>query len=195
MAGVPPFCVIHKKAPFVIIWPPRAHMLLCACRDAEKFVASAPPAAPSYNDAWVGLARTIYIRCIYGTFGREITKYTVIYGVYIQFWPTLCMSFGPFHTVCTRMQPLCNAILLGLARTIYIRCRVVQFEVRPKVWVRKLSRILTNLKSVVRSSSNFTACLCQSCKGQQTPPVQSHSFLAVKVTCSMIYIWIMKYDL
>ena len=31
--------------------------------------------------------------CIYGVytvfFGREITKYTVIYGVYIQFWPTL----------------------------------------------------------------------------------------------------------
>ena len=39
----------------------------------------------------VGLARTIYIRCIYGIFGREIIKYTVIYGVYIRFWPTLCM--------------------------------------------------------------------------------------------------------
>jgi hypothetical protein len=29
----------------------------------------------------VGLARTIYIRCIYDIFGREITKYTVIYSV------------------------------------------------------------------------------------------------------------------
>ena len=38
---------------------------------------------------YVGLVRTIYIRCIYGIFGREITKYTVIYGVYIRFWPTL----------------------------------------------------------------------------------------------------------
>jgi len=37
----------------------------------------------------VGLARTIYIRCIYGIFGRKITKYTVIYGIYIRFWPTL----------------------------------------------------------------------------------------------------------
>jgi hypothetical protein len=37
----------------------------------------------------VGLARTIYIRCKYCIFGREITKNTVIYGVYIQFWPTL----------------------------------------------------------------------------------------------------------
>jgi hypothetical protein len=29
------------------------------------------------------------MRCIYGIFGREITKYTVIYGAYIRFWPTL----------------------------------------------------------------------------------------------------------
>ena len=36
-----------------------------------------------------GLARTMHIRCIHGTFGREITKYTVIYSVYIRFWPTL----------------------------------------------------------------------------------------------------------
>ena len=39
----------------------------------------------------LGLARTIYIRCIYGIFGREFTKDTVIYGVYIRFWPTLHM--------------------------------------------------------------------------------------------------------
>ena len=39
----------------------------------------------------IGLARTIYIytRCICGIFGRMTTKYTVIYGVYIGFWPTL----------------------------------------------------------------------------------------------------------
>jgi hypothetical protein len=41
------------------------------------------------DDLHVGLARTIYIRFTYGIFGREITKYTVIYGVYIRFWPTL----------------------------------------------------------------------------------------------------------
>ena len=38
---------------------------------------------------FVGLARTIYIRCAYGIFGREITVYTVIYGAYIWFWPTV----------------------------------------------------------------------------------------------------------
>jgi len=31
----------------------------------------------------LGLARTIYVRCIYVIFGKEITKYTAIYGVYI----------------------------------------------------------------------------------------------------------------
>ena len=40
----------------------------------------------------VGLASTLYIRCVYGVFGREMTKYTVIYGAYIRFWPTLCIS-------------------------------------------------------------------------------------------------------
>jgi hypothetical protein len=82
---------------------------------------------------------------------------------------------------------------------IYHGCSV---EVWPKVWVHKLSRIVTSLKSAVRSSvklqrtfkslSNLTACVCQNCKGQQPPPVQLHSFLAVKVTCSMIY---MSYNL
>ena len=38
---------------------------------------------------YIGLAKTTYIRCIYGILGREITKYTVIYGVYIRSWPTL----------------------------------------------------------------------------------------------------------
>jgi hypothetical protein len=45
-----------------------------------------PPAAFRIS---VGLARTIYIRCTYGIFGREITIHTAIYGVYIRFWPTL----------------------------------------------------------------------------------------------------------
>ena len=39
----------------------------------------------------VGLVITIHIGGMYGIFGREITNYTVIHGVYIQFWPTLIM--------------------------------------------------------------------------------------------------------
>jgi len=42
--------------------------------------------------AYLGLARTIYIWCIYGIFGREITKYTVIYGADIRVWPTLLIA-------------------------------------------------------------------------------------------------------
>ena len=38
---------------------------------------------------FLGLARTLCIRCMYGIFGREITRYTVICGAYIWFWPTL----------------------------------------------------------------------------------------------------------
>jgi len=37
----------------------------------------------------LGLARTIYIRCINGSLGREITRYTVKNGVYVRFWPSL----------------------------------------------------------------------------------------------------------
>ena len=50
---------------------------------------------------YVGLARTIYIRCIYGTFGREITQYTVIYGVYKRFWPTLAVCHQPSALIIT----------------------------------------------------------------------------------------------
>jgi hypothetical protein len=60
------------------------------------------------------LARTIYLRCIYGIFCRDVIKYTVIYGVYILFWPTLVM----YHN----RQSTERAKYIGLARTIYIRC-------------------------------------------------------------------------
>ena len=34
-----------------------------------------------------------HIRCMYGIFCRNVTKYTVIYGVYIRFWPTLQICY------------------------------------------------------------------------------------------------------
>ena len=36
----------------------------------------------------------IYVRCTHGIFGREITKFTVIYGAYISFWPTLLIIYN-----------------------------------------------------------------------------------------------------
>ena len=41
------------------------------------------------------------MRYIYGISGREITKYTVIYGVYIRFWPTLDIC-----TICAPSRPI-----------------------------------------------------------------------------------------
>jgi hypothetical protein len=81
------------------------------------------------------LARTINIRFIYGIFGREITKYTVISGVYIRFWTTLYMCAQVLFVGLASYITLCNwetadlgtCILLafdylfvGLARTVYI---------------------------------------------------------------------------
>ena len=37
-----------------------------------------------------GLARAIHIRCAYDMFGRELIKYTVVYGAYIQPSPSRC---------------------------------------------------------------------------------------------------------
>ena len=72
------------------------------------FINSSPTASHDANETksyntpiWtygLGLATTIYIRFMYGTFGRKITKYTVIYGEYIRFWPTL-------HMTCDQVQP------------------------------------------------------------------------------------------
>ena len=53
-------------------------------------------------------ARTIYIcniRCIYGMFCREITNYTVIYGVYIRFWPTLAVLCWIRMSLWTKISP------------------------------------------------------------------------------------------
>jgi hypothetical protein len=45
-------------------------------------------------DERLGLARTLCIRCIYSIVSRNITRYAVIYGVYIRVWPTLGMTAG-----------------------------------------------------------------------------------------------------
>ena len=51
---------------------------------------------------WVGLAKTIYIRCIFGIFSREIAECTVIYGVDIQSWSTLHMRLALLCGSCQR---------------------------------------------------------------------------------------------
>ena len=58
-------------------------------------VASHPPTCPRLAPH-TGLARTIHIRFIYGILSGKITIYTVTYGVYIRFWPTLSEHY-PLH--------------------------------------------------------------------------------------------------
>ena len=55
-----------------------------------------------------------YIRCIYGISGREVTRYTVIYGAYIRFWPTLHISI-----VYTWFWPTLHKWLHGSYKCIY----------------------------------------------------------------------------
>jgi hypothetical protein len=66
------------------------------------------------------LARTIYIWFIYGGFGREISNYTVIYGVYIRFWPTLHIIYvvkrspAAFRKRWTPVDPSHSSPCVGL---------------------------------------------------------------------------------
>jgi len=43
-------------------------------------------------EEYLGLAVTIYIRCIYDIYSKEITMHMVIYGADIRFWPTINIS-------------------------------------------------------------------------------------------------------
>ena len=66
----------------------------CCLRDASQYWCFGGVFIYTIGWEWcvrtfIGLARTIYIRCIYSIFSRRFVKYTAIYGVYIWFWPTL----------------------------------------------------------------------------------------------------------
>ena len=76
----------------------------------------------------------IYIWYVRGIFGREITKYTVKYGVYTQFWPTLgttqcehactdsmhaCADSQRRPCMRRRQEPLCPAYKLIDAVLVY----------------------------------------------------------------------------
>ena len=99
----------EKRTPPVRVWTPPVRLWKedAAC----KLVAVCDGATCERGKvSCVGLARTIYIQCIYGVFGREIIKYTVIYGVYIRFWPTLVMCrVGQNHIYIFGVYTVCLA--------------------------------------------------------------------------------------
>jgi hypothetical protein len=52
----------------------------------------------------------ITIRCKNGNIGKEITKYTVIYNVYVQFWPTLEICAGKAATATSKRKNLTSSL-------------------------------------------------------------------------------------
>jgi hypothetical protein len=62
----------------------------------------ARPESGSWWDLFFVGQNPVYIRCNYCCiFGREITRHTVVYGVYIWFWPTLELILVSGKGACT----------------------------------------------------------------------------------------------
>jgi hypothetical protein len=88
-----------------------------------------------------------YIRCTYGILSREVTIHTVIYGVYIRFWPTLdmnCAAYSHTHSSgCTWGLTAC----LSSASFQRMLCR--------NAWVPFLSKFCSKCRK---------SCFCCACK-------------------------------
>jgi hypothetical protein len=86
----------------------------------------------------VGLARTKYVWCIYGIFGREITNYTVKYGVYVRLWPNLGVWYMCAHVsvpcVCVHVRVYVHTCVRANVRACRLVC--VCACVRVCGWVR-----------------------------------------------------------
>ena len=61
----------------------------------------------------------IYIRFIYGIFGREITKYTVIYVIYIRFWPAL---LAPLSYTLIPLSRIHSSSTQNAQTTLHLSC-------------------------------------------------------------------------
>ena len=100
---------IHTRA--CTYTPKQIQMLGCTCMHTGEVRFRAlqqKQMRGHWAHTWlVGLARTIYI---YGILGREITKYTVIYGVYIRFWPTLMIR----HTLLYFCKNICGGTYINM---------------------------------------------------------------------------------
>jgi len=75
----------------------------------------------------------IYGVYLYGVFGREITRYTVIYGAYVRFWTTQCMLLCCPHPKlrklisgvrisCTHCPPTLHTLPTYVAHTALLHC-------------------------------------------------------------------------
>ena len=108
----------------------RVCMCMCAYRISRCSLSIRGVARPtSLYFTYIGLARTIYIYSVYVFFGREITKFTVIYGIH-TLWPHLFIIrvgqnriYTPYMAVYSikSLQKLLyiHRIYMALANPIY----------------------------------------------------------------------------
>ena len=78
----------------------------------------------------------IYIRCTYGIFGLEITKYTVYIHVYIRFWPTLLIRPLASNAICYMLY-VCY-MLLYVCYMFVICCYIMLYYVICMLYVGQL---------------------------------------------------------
>ena len=88
---------------------------------------------------------------MYGFFGREITKYTVIYDVYIRFWPTLLIQRH-----CVQPTNL-TAIMFCSSQSTYRRRRARD---RMLLSLLMLRLLLLRLGFKSRLKQRLTGCVC-----------------------------------
>jgi hypothetical protein len=62
------------------------HFLNCASLEVEHSCCK----VPNNLTHFLGLAKK-YLQCTYGLLGREVIKYTFIYGICIRLWPTYAL--------------------------------------------------------------------------------------------------------
>ena len=118
----------------------------------------------------VGLARTIYIRCIYGVFGREITKYTVyIYG-----------SGQPY---CSDAQPMARYILLS---NLLRLCDTCTFK-RPVESSAPSTSIHICPQKHAWSGGALSNCTCYSASLFPTAHVTAHHFFQLHMLQRIIF--------
>jgi len=90
----------------------------------------------------------IYIRCIYGKFGREITKYTFIYGAYIRFWPTLHVH--PQTHLASNVSDATNAV-----QQESYKCKQIPYlrhaQLLNKTSITTMSLRITHLTSLLQT--------------------------------------------
>ena len=120
----------------------------------------------------LGLARTIHIQCIYSIFGREIAKYTVIYGVFIRFWPTLNM----LHYISLQ-APASNTHTLTKSHTTTLHVssstHTPEAAVASKAWAscKVATHVHTRMHTIAFSYTNKRANAC----GQHTQHTHTHT--------------------